>query len=60
MAAEKAQKEKEMEEEAARGAAERAAEGDDGKAQHDTRKLSKPDRMRKVQKHKVSCDIRMK
>ena len=39
-------KEKELEEEAKKAAAEREAEGDDDRAEKDTRRLTKPDRMR--------------
>jgi len=49
---EKRSTEKELEEEAKRGAAEREAEGEDDRAEKDTRRLPKADRMRKVMKHK--------
>ena len=52
---ERAEKEAAMEAAAAAAAAERAANGedmDDDRAEKDTRKLSKPDRMRRVMKHK--------
>jgi tetratricopeptide (TPR) repeat protein len=48
--AEKAEFEKQLEEESQRAAAERAAEGED--EDHDNRKLKKPDRMRMVVKNK--------
>ncbi|KAJ1429030.1 Hsp70 protein-domain-containing protein [Ochromonadaceae sp. CCMP2298] len=48
--ADKARVEKELEEEAVKGAAERAANGED--EDHDNRKLKKPDRMRLVLKNK--------